>query len=106
MQAVTHYRVICEKTTPEGPAALVECILETGRTHQIRVHMSAAGHPLFGDRIYGIPDKAKRLYLHAESVSLYHPFTGEPISVCAVGEGMDNSVSPDKSRPPVKGPIR
>lgn len=83
MYAVTHYRVIGEKTTPDGIITCVECRLETGRTHQIRVHMSAIGHPLLGDCVYGIPDRAERLCLHAESVSLFHPFTGEKIVLYA-----------------------
>src|SRR5690606_17148882 len=53
-RAVTRARVL-ERFPPEGSpvAALLECRLETGRTHQIRVHMAFAGHPLLGDRVYG-----------------------------------------------------
>lgn len=81
MDAVTHYRVLEEKNGKDGVLSLVECTLETGRTHQIRVHMSAIGHPLLGDRIYGIADDAERLYLHAETLVLFQPFTGEQIKV-------------------------
>ena len=48
-RAVTHYRML----QPLRDAALVECRLETGRTHQVRVHMASIGHPLLGDPVYG-----------------------------------------------------
>jgi 23S rRNA pseudouridine1911/1915/1917 synthase len=62
--------------------ALVECRLETGRTHQIRVHMSFAGHPLVGDAVYGrrrgsgLVDAFPRQALHAASLGFVHPVTG------------------------------
>ena len=90
--AVTHYRVL-ERL---GPVTLVECKLETGRTHQIRVHMQYIGHPLFGDKTYGgaqivkgLPsgkynqfvqnsfDILPRQALHAKSLGFTHPGTGE-----------------------------
>jgi 23S rRNA pseudouridine1911/1915/1917 synthase len=82
--AVTHVRPV------ERLAAytLVECQLETGRTHQIRIHMSEAGHPVCGDKIYftsfqGPPRSdvsgAPRLALHAGVLGLEHPITGEPV---------------------------
>ncbi len=53
-EAITHYRIEERFGAKEKPvAALVECALETGRTHQIRVHMAAIGHPVLGDRAYG-----------------------------------------------------
>lgn len=75
-RAVTHYRVL--ERFPEH--TLVECRLETGRTHQIRVHMASIGHPLAGDEVYGV--KKDRLcgngqYLHAKVLGLIHPATGE-----------------------------
>ena len=74
--AVTHYRVL-ERF---GQFTLVECILETGRTHQIRVHMAHIRHPLLGDELYG-PAKnkqgAKRQMLHAGILGFIHPTTGE-----------------------------
>jgi 23S rRNA pseudouridine1911/1915/1917 synthase len=65
------------------PATLVECTLETGRTHQIRVHMAAIGHPVLGDRAYGgsrgsVP--VPRTMLHAWRLTLRHPGTGEVVS--------------------------
>ncbi|MBT9252761.1 MAG: RluA family pseudouridine synthase [Brockia lithotrophica] len=59
-------------------AALVEAVPETGRTHQIRVHLSALGHPVWGDRLYGGPRVGiSRQALHAEALEFLHPFTGE-----------------------------
>jgi 23S rRNA pseudouridine1911/1915/1917 synthase len=57
---------------------------ETGRTHQIRVHFSAAGHPILGDRVYGLREpgraSAPRQMLHARRLGFPHPRSGEPIS--------------------------
>ena len=76
--AVTHYRVIArsEKFT------CIECRLETGRTHQIRVHMASIGHPLLGDGVYGAPSPEKGLEgqcLHARELKFVHPRTGEHV---------------------------
>ena len=58
--------------------SLVECRLFTGRTHQIRVHMSALGCPLVGDKLYGANDEGlKRVYLHSWKLEFAHPVTGE-----------------------------
>lgn len=68
--ALTEYRVL----TQSGGAALVECILHTGRTHQIRVHFSTVGHPLFGDGFYGgRTDLIKRQALHCSKMKFEHP---------------------------------
>ncbi len=77
--AVTHYQVLYQA---EG-YALLACRLETGRTHQIRVHMAHAGHPLLGDLIYGKGDSCPRLMLHAWKVRCVQPFTGEALEICA-----------------------
>ena len=67
---------------PAADACLVELSLLTGRTHQIRVHMSYFGHPLLGDALYGGPtDRIARQALHACSFSCLHPVTGAPLSV-------------------------
>lgn len=75
-EAVTHYRVLDNFSG----YAHIECILETGRTHQIRVHMSSISHPLLGDEIYG-PVKSKfhlqGQALHARVFGFIHPTTGE-----------------------------
>ncbi|MDR2613749.1 MAG: 23S rRNA pseudouridine(1911/1915/1917) synthase RluD [Candidatus Accumulibacter sp.] len=80
--ARTHYRVV-ERFTD---CTLIECALETGRTHQIRVHMASIGHPLVGDRVYGgVPGHAPpgppfpRQALHAWRLGLVHPATGQPM---------------------------
>lgn len=83
--AVTHYKVI----TPLRHAALVECKLETGRTHQVRVHMTSLGHPLIGDPVYGrIRPEHKALLqelgfarqaLHAAVLGFFHPVTRESL---------------------------
>jgi RluA family pseudouridine synthase len=57
----------------------LELTLETGRTHQLRVHLAAIGHPIVGDRLYGGPD-APRLHLHAHALALPHPRDGRPLS--------------------------
>ena len=92
--AVTHYRVR-ERFRAH---TRIECVLETGRTHQIRVHMAHIRHPLVGDTLYGgtlrLPKAAsddlvmtlrgfRRQALHAERVALSHPITGEALEILA-----------------------
>lgn len=75
-RAVTHYRVL-ERF---GNYTYIECQLETGRTHQIRVHMASLGHPLLGDEAYGrvkSPFKLEGQTLHAMVLGFIHPTTGE-----------------------------
>ncbi len=110
--AVTHYEVRERIESPYGKFALVDVRIETGRTHQIRVHMASIGHPVVGDTLYGAaavlrsvsaPRKASRKrsaperegaavpgalrlnrnFLHAAAVELTHPRTGQPLSFTA-----------------------
>lgn len=75
-EAITHYSVL-ERF---GRYTLTECVLETGRTHQIRVHMASAGHSIVGDKTYGISKESFNLngqLLHAKTIGFTHPRTGE-----------------------------
>ncbi|ADK14140.1 RluA family pseudouridine synthase [Clostridium ljungdahlii] len=77
-RAITHYKVI--KRFKNN--TLIKCILETGRTHQIRVHMAYIGHPLVGDPVYGYKKQRFKLggqLLHAEKLGFIHPATGKYI---------------------------
>lgn len=74
--AVTHFKVLKRF----GTYTFVECRLETGRTHQIRVHMASIGHPVMGDKTYGVKKEKYNLtgqLLHAKVVGFIHPKTGE-----------------------------
>jgi len=83
--AVTHWRVV--RRFPTATRVTVE--LETGRTHQIRIHFAAAGHPVIGDRVYRparlprFPIPFKRLALHAGELAFAHPRGGRPVRVTA-----------------------
>lgn len=78
-EAVTHWEVI----TRYGQYTHLRCRLETGRTHQIRVHMAHIGHPLLGDLVYGHKRPEKGLSgqcLHARALRFLHPRTGELVT--------------------------
>jgi len=80
-EARTTYEVR-ERFTEPIAATLVACKLETGRTHQIRVHLAAIGHPVLGDPRYGrsVAVRVPRPFLHAWQLSFDHPATGERVS--------------------------
>ena len=96
-EAVSHYNVVRRLDTPYGKFALVDVKIDTGRTHQIRVHLSSLGHPIVGDALYGAPREMRarhgrstdegaaislaRNFLHAAQLELNHPRTGEPIAL-------------------------
>ncbi len=78
--AITHYTVL--RRLSEGKYTYIECQLETGRTHQIRVHMSHIGHPILGDTVYGpskCPFPLVGQTLHAKTLGFVHPGTGKYI---------------------------
>jgi len=67
-----------------GPRALLELRLETGRTHQLRVHLEAIGLPVCGDPVYGVPEEGLgRQFLHAHRLGFEHPFTGEALDLAS-----------------------
>lgn len=77
-RAITHYRVVERK----GPNSLVEVGLETGRKHQIRVHMAHLGAPVAGDSLYGaVTDPCGRIALHSWRLAFPHPVTGEKLEL-------------------------
>ena len=81
-EAVTHYKVLKRFRN----FTYIECRLETGRTHQIRVHMASIHHPLLGDSVYGpakCPYKLQGQTLHAKTIGITHPRTGAYLEVDA-----------------------
>jgi len=107
--AITHYQVRRKIESPYGKFALLDVRIETGRTHQIRVHMASIGHPIVGDTLYGAPRELRaaalrktsskrgmspppttsasealslnRNFLHATAIELAHPRTGQPLAL-------------------------
>lgn len=96
-EAVTHWELVESFGPPQTPlVSLVQCVLETGRTHQIRVHMAHIGHPVLGDPVYGAGYKTKAIHLgesaqasltaldrqalHAAHLAFRHPATDELMS--------------------------
>jgi 23S rRNA pseudouridine1911/1915/1917 synthase len=90
-EAVTHYEVKRRIDSPHGKFTLLKLKIETGRTHQIRVHMASLGHPVVGDTRYGapasLPSKSgsqlslARNFLHAAELHFEHPRTGNPLAL-------------------------
>jgi len=94
-EAISHYKVVRRLETPFGKFTLMQVKIDTGRTHQIRVHMASLGHPVVGDKLYGAPAELKpvarkrglqrmalpRNFLHAAQLQLAHPRSGETISL-------------------------
>ena len=73
--AVTHFEAVAETDRH----TMLRVRLETGRTHQIRVHLSAIGYPVYADPLYGEPVPGRRLWLHAERLGFEHPTTEEAL---------------------------
>lgn len=86
-QSLTHYQVLSYNDLISGEeSSLVELTPVTGRSHQLRVHMLALGHPILGDRLYAHKQAlaaSSRLTLHARNLSLAHPVTGELLNFVA-----------------------
>jgi 23S rRNA pseudouridine1911/1915/1917 synthase len=94
--AITHWQVTRQIERAYGKFALLEVKIETGRTHQIRVHLSSIGHPIVGDTLYGAPSRIcpstsyggtapevaslKRNFLHAFAIQFRHPISNRPLS--------------------------
>jgi 23S rRNA pseudouridine1911/1915/1917 synthase len=78
-EARTHFEIV--RLLPVS--ALLRVVLETGRTHQIRVHLAAIGHPVCGDPQYGTPGEygLSRQFLHAGRLAFTHPVTAEPLDI-------------------------
>ena len=98
--AVTHWEVLARYPGYTH----IRCRLETGRTHQIRVHMAALGHPVWGDTVYG-PHKAvpglTGQCLHATGLQLLHPRTGEPLRLhCPLPEEFEAALRKLRARSP------
>lgn len=92
-QAVTHWQVTKQMEGAYGKFSLLEVKIETGRTHQIRVHLSSLGHPIVGDTLYGAPGKLlsyggtgskpaslERNFLHASAIQFEHPISNRPLA--------------------------
>jgi 23S rRNA pseudouridine1911/1915/1917 synthase len=88
--AVTHYRVVRRLDTKFGKFSLLDVKIDTGRTHQIRVHVATMGHPVVGDTTYGAPRQARgknaviglgRNFLHAAELEFRHPRSGELVAL-------------------------
>lgn len=92
--SITHYKVLEDFINSSINASLVKCSLETGRTHQIRVHMKAIGHPLIGDTLYGNSSLLiNRQALHSYQISCIHPVTKKNCNFIAeIPEDINNAI--------------
>jgi 23S rRNA pseudouridine1911/1915/1917 synthase len=88
-EAVTHWKILKQIDGKYGKFSLLEVTIETGRTHQIRVHMASLGHPVAGDTLYGAPRQTAgygepaslgRNFLHASAIQFWHPTINKELS--------------------------
>ena len=101
-EAITHWQVLARGSAEGQSFTLVRCELETGRTHQIRVHMASIGHPLLGDPVYGGANTRletrhkswiKGQCLHAKELTFTHPTTGKEVHFeCPLPDGMQKLI--------------
>jgi len=90
-EAISHYKVVRRIDSMYGKFTLLEVRIDTGRTHQIRVHLASLGHPVVGDTLYGAPNDIKgkntkaislsRNFLHAMALEFQHPRTGDSVQL-------------------------
>jgi len=88
--AITHYDIERRMDSPYGKFTVLKLRIETGRTHQIRVHLASIGHPVVGDTLYGAPQEIRaksspplslrRNFLHSAELQFVHPRTGQPLA--------------------------
>lgn len=79
--SLTRYRLLAHGAATGTTRVELEPV--TGRTHQLRVHLAAIGHPILGDALYGSEGGAERLLLHASELSFVHPLSGEPLALAS-----------------------
>ncbi len=91
-RAITHLT----KLSDFKKNSLVKCLLDTGRTHQIRVHLSAAGHSIVGDSLYGNDNNEPRLMLHAHKIILQQPFSNKLLEISASSQTFDARCEQEK----------
>jgi 23S rRNA pseudouridine1911/1915/1917 synthase len=111
--AITHYEVQRRIASDFGKFSLLEVKIDTGRTHQIRVHMASLGHPVVGDTLYGAPREVRaksgpplslnRNFLHASELQFAHPRSQNVLSFsCPLPEQLSNFLQLVETNPPVQ----
>ena len=91
LYAKTSFKILDSEKKIESGFSIVQCELFTGRTHQIRVHLSESGFPILGDTLYGGKD-FKRIMLHSNRLEFTHPITGEKICILADSKDFEDFV--------------
>ena len=97
--ALTHYEVREQIASPYGKFALVDVRIETGRTHQIRVHMASAGHPVVGDALYGATRQLKRITAAARGSAKHKTSSSGPARTASTSKGHTSSESTSLAPP-------